>query len=117
MKCSIEEGGTMLLLEAQCCEDLEVLSDLVGVHANGPLSQAVRVITPEGDLPFKLTHPLGQCWLDGTGLRVMSALRVRLAWLAYSSPKDSREQLRADAAARIGHGILDALELVRSHAK
>lgn len=113
MKVEFLKNRTGLRLEAQSGADLETLFDLV--ELGGPLSGAQRERALEGSLPFKRDFDSqGLAYITVRGVEVLWALEVNLDWLSYAEPADAAKQLRANAAARLGHSLLDAFELVCS---
>lgn len=121
MKLLIEDGGNDLLLRAETPSDLDALWRLTDPVQGGPFARERLLRVPAADLGFD--HAMqGECWMcgddapDARGVRsVGAALRLRFDWLIYREPPSAEWQLRAETASRLGHGLLNAFELVRGH--
>lgn len=111
MKVEILKDGPRLRLEAQSGADLEKLFNLV--ELGGPVGWVARERTLESGLPFKRDFDSqGLAYITTRGVEVLWALELNLDWLRDGAPANAESQLRANAASRLGHSMLDAFELV-----
>lgn len=101
-----------LHMEAESAAELEVIASLV--HG-GPLAGATWLRVPEDQLPFPRERE-GITTLIGVPC-VVVGLQLQANMLVYKAAHTPAEQLRADTAARIGHSLLDAFELLGAHPK
>ena len=118
MKLEIERSGATVLLRAETPDDLDFLERMRGIHQPGPWGQGEFIKIPVAELGFEATGA-GCSWM-GRDQRInatLGAVRLRMDWLTYQAPVDAEKKLRADAAARVGHSLLDALDLAWGRSK
>ncbi len=110
MKLMLTGLPAVLAMTAENAADLRVIGDLVNF---GPLQKAQLVKVPEGELPFERSKNDGMTTLIG-GAAVVIGVKLNLEWLTYAEPLSAARQLRTNTAARLGHSLLDAFELLSS---
>lgn len=115
MKLTIENDGTQLLLQAETPAELDFLEKMEGMQERGRWADAEFRLVRSNELGFAHENAGKRYCVSGMPERVMAAVRLNVDWLSYMKPKTIEEQLRANAAARIGHSLLDGFELVGSH--
>lgn len=119
MKLTWDKAAGVLRLDADVAEpaDLQFLEHLYMQHApeSAGLAALARAATAWRRTPC--AEPLGDqpgvyyC-VGAGGWTVLTGVDLPLASLWYRSPPAAPGRSRADAAARLGHALLDALELL-----
>lgn len=119
MRVTIESDGAALLFSAECHSDLDYIERMRGVHRPGPWSAGEFIKVGVAELGFDhgghgASYAFGEGEPDGRGVyAVLGAVRLRADWLTYKEPLSAERQLRAKTATSLGHGLLNALELIR----
>jgi hypothetical protein len=115
MKLTIQSGGAMLHLRAETPFELEFLEKMQGSHEPGPWHDAEFRLVGYEELGFDHLRAGKHYHVGDKPKRVMAEVKLNPEWLVYSKPKTIEERLRANAAARIGHSLLDGFELIRGN--
>lgn len=122
MKLQMEDAGASLVLKAESPADLDWLWRATDDMFQGRFRHARLERVPVSELGFDhalqgLCYACGEGEPDAQGIYTVGAvLRLRLDWVTYAEPESPAQQLRANTASRLGHGLLDALKLVRCDA-
>lgn len=115
MKIELLGDGAVLRLMAESGPELDVVSELKGVHAPGPMAAAKGIRVPMAEVGFEFDERQhGVHYMAGGGTNTLVGLEVPLAWLRCEQPAAPEVALRRNVALRIGHGLLDALDLLQA---
>ena len=115
MKVDLLNDGAVLRLMAESGPELDVVAALTGVHEPGPLAAAQRIKVPMAEVGFEFDgRQHGVHSIAGAGTFTLVGVEVPLAWLRCEKPVAPELALRKNVALRIGHGLLDALDLLQA---
>lgn len=115
MKIELLDDGALLRLRAESGPELDVVSELLGVHKAGPLAAAKDIRVPMGEVGFEFDQRQhGVHYMAGGSTSTLVGLELPLAWLRCEQPAAPEVALRRNVALRIGHGLLDALDMLQA---